>query len=171
MEARDTTLGGAAAQDIRKLFATYKQLGDKSFAQLTDEQMRWKADAESNSIAVIIMHMSGNFLSRWTDFLSTDGEKPWRNRDGEFEEPGRGKAELLERWEAGWACLFSAVDSVKDSDLLRTITIRGEPHTVLQALNRSLTHCAYHVGQIVYIAKVLKTVDWVSLSIPRKRGT
>jgi hypothetical protein len=132
--------------------------------------MQWKADGESNSIANIIMHMSGNFLSRWTDFLTTDGEKPWRNRDAEFEEPGLGKAELLAMWEKGWACVFAALDAVPKDGLLRVILIRNEPHTILQALDRSLTHCAYHVGQIVFIAKALKSTQWTSLSIPRRKS-
>ena len=157
-------------EDIRKSFTSYKQLGDKAFTQLEGTEMHWKSDEESNSIANIIMHISGNFLSRWTDFLTTDGEKPWRNRDAEFEEPGLGKAELLARWEKGWACVFAALDTIPRDGLRGVIQIRSEPHSILQALDRSLTHCAYHVGQIVFIAKALKSKEWKSLSIPRRKS-
>ena len=165
------TLGATCLEEIRAGFSAYKSLGDKALAQLSDAEMHWKPDSESNSVAVIVMHVSGNLLSRWTDFLTTDGEKAWRNRDGEFEEPeGRGKAELLGKWEAGWACLFSALDTIEQDALQRTVLIRGEPHTVLKALVRGLTHCAYHVGQIVFIAKSIRSEEWKSLSVPRNRA-
>ena len=170
MSDDEKTLSATYLQDIRTTFGTYKALGDRSFAQVDGTEMHWKADEESNSIATLIMHLSGNFLSRWTDFLTTDGEKSWRNRDGEFEEPILGKTELLAKWEAGWACVFAALDAIPEDGLLRVITIRGEPHTILRALNRSLTHCAYHVGQIVFVAKALKTGDWKTLSIPRRKS-
>jgi hypothetical protein len=169
MSASTGSLGEAELQDIRKLFATYKQLGDKTFSQLDDAQFHWVPDGESNSIAVIVRHVSGNLLSRWTDFMTTDGEKPWRNRDGEFEETTQGKTPVVERWEEGWACLGRALESITAEHLLQVITIRGEPHTVLQALHRSLTHTAYHVGQIAYAGKALKGRDWSSLSVPRRR--
>ena len=164
------TLGGTCLEEIRATFSVYKALGDKTFAQLADKEMLWKPDEESNSIAVIIMHISGNFLSRWTDFLTTDGEKPWRSRDAEFEEPGLGKNELLTKWEAGWACLFKALDTIPEDGLQKVVLIRTEPHTVLKALTRSLTHCAYHVGQIVFVAKCIRSGEWKSLSIPRNRS-
>jgi hypothetical protein len=170
MSAPTVSLGDSVLQDLRKLFATYKQMGDKTFSQLDETQLNWRPDEESNSIAVIVQHISGNLLSRWTDFMTTDGEKPWRNRDGEFEEAGRRKAEILARWEEGWARLSRALESITAEELLKVITIRGEPHTVLQALHRSLTHTAYHVGQVAYAGKALKGRDWATLSIPRNRS-
>jgi hypothetical protein len=154
-------------KDIARIFRTYKDLGDKSFAQLEEKDLVWKVEPESNSIANVVMHVSGNFLSRWTDFLTTDGEKPWRNRDTEFEDAALGKEGILRRWDEGWKCLFDALAKIRPEDLEKTIMIRGEPHTLVQALDRSVTHCAYHVGQIVFIAKAARSTAWKSLSIPR----
>lgn len=154
-------------ESYRKRFLSYKELGEKAMLQLSDEQLHWKPDANSNSIAVIVKHMSGNMLSRFTDFLDSDGEKPWRERDAEFEESNWSKEELLEKWNLGWHCLMNALDSLKAEDLAKTVTIRSEPHSVVDALNRQLAHYPYHVGQIVYIAKALKGNDWNSLSIPK----
>lgn len=152
---------------IRKQFEYYKLLGEKTFDQLTEEQLFWQQNAESNSIATIIKHLWGNMLSRWTDFLTTDGEKEWRQREAEFDNDLQSREELLKKWNEGWACLFNALDQVNDSNLNTIIYIRNEGHTVLEALNRQLAHYPYHVGQIVFIGKMMKDTEWKSLSIPR----
>jgi hypothetical protein len=157
-------------KDAVDLFNYYKKLGERAMAQCSDEGLFAGLDAESNSIAIIVKHLSGNMRSRWTDFLTTDGEKPDRNRDTEFEEPPKTRAELLALWERGWKCLFDALSPLKDSDMTRTVTIRTEPHSVMQAINRQLAHYAHHVGQIVFLAKHLTaktTGKWDSLSVPR----
>ncbi len=152
-------------------FRQYKQLGERAIAQLErDEQLTAAIDPESNSIATIVKHMAGNMRSRWTDFLTTDGEKPDRNRDGEFEAPPATRAELLEVWEQGWQHVFRAVEPLTEADLERVVTIRGEAHTVMQAINRQVTHYAMHVGQIVLLAKHFAGREWASLSIPKKRS-
>lgn len=153
-----------------KQFEYYKSLGDKTFAQLSDEQLFWQPNAESNSVAVIVKHLWGNMLSRWTNFLTEDGEKEWRNRDGEFENDIRSREELLALWEEGWACLFSALNGLKEEDLETVIYIRNMGHTVLEAVNRQLAHYPYHIGQIVYIGKLALDTDWKSLSIPRNQS-
>jgi hypothetical protein len=155
-------------EDSRTLFAWYKKLAERAMDQVTDEQLFATLDGEANSIAIIVKHMSGNMLSRWTDFLTTDGEKPNRNRDGEFEEPPATRDALLATWEAGWACLFAALQPLNDADLARTITIRGEAHSVLQAINRQLAHYPHHIGQIVLLAKHFAGDRWQTLSVPRK---
>ncbi|MGD0369422.1 MAG: DUF1572 domain-containing protein [Acidobacteriaceae bacterium] len=155
-------------EDSLAVFAYYKKLAERAMDQLTDEQLFATLDDEANSIAIIVKHMSGNMLSRWTGFLTTDGEKPSRNRDGEFEEPPATRAALLATWEAGWACLFAALQPLTDADLARTVTIRGEAHSVLQAINRQLAHYPHHVGQIVLLAKHFAHDRWQSLSVPRK---
>jgi hypothetical protein len=155
-------------EDSLSLFAYYKRLAERAMDQLTDEQLFEAIDDEANSIAIIVKHMSGNMLSRWTDFLTTDGEKPNRNRDAEFEAPPATRAALLATWGAGWACLFSALQPLTDADLARTVTIRGEVHSVLQAINRQLAHYPHHVGQIVLLAKHFAHDHWQSLSVPRK---
>lgn len=157
-------------KSARHLFGFYKELGEKAIDQLDDEQIHWLADKNANSIATIVKHLSGNMLSRWTDFLNSDGEKEWRNRESEFDETINDKKELREAWEKGWQCLFNAIDPLTDEDLDRTVYIRSEAHSVLEAVNRQLTHYAYHVGQIVFIAKTLKSDDWQSLSIPRGKS-
>jgi hypothetical protein len=157
-------------KDATDLFRYYKKLGDRALTQCPDEGLFTALDAESNSIAIIVKHLSGNMRSRWTDFLSTDGEKPDRNRDTEFEQPPETRAELLEMWERGWRYLFDALRPLTDSDMARTVTIRTEPHSVMQAINRQLAHYADHVGQIVFLAKHLATKmagKWDSLSVPR----
>lgn len=151
----------------KKQFEYYKMLGEKSFAQVDDKSLPESPGAESNSIAVIVQHLHGNMLSRWTDFLASDGEKEWRNRDMEFEDTIRERKDLLARWEEGWACLFAALNNLTDTDLERTIYIRNQGHTVVDAINRQLCHYAYHVSQIVYAAKLFKGKNWTSLSIPR----
>lgn len=145
----------------------YKMLGDKTFDQLTDEQLFWQFNEESNSIATIVKHLCGNMLSRWTDFLTTDGEKASRNRDAEFENDIINKSELLTKWNEGWSCLFSAINELTDEDLTKIIFIRNQGHTVTEAINRQLAHYPYHVGQIVFIGKMLCNNKWTSLSIPK----
>ena len=139
-------------------------------AQLSDEQLQLAIDPESNSIAVIVKHLAGNMRSRWTDFLTTDGEKPDRNRDTEFDAPPATHAALMDLWEAGWLCVFTALEPLNDSDLERTVYIRNEPHSVMQAINRQMAHYALHIGQIIFLAKHLQSSRWVSLSIPRGKS-
>ncbi|WP_312902447.1 DUF1572 family protein [Chryseobacterium taichungense] len=153
-----------------KRFEYYKNLGDKSFTQLSEDQLFWQFNEESNSIAIIVKHIAGNMLSRWSDFLTADGEKPWRNRDEEFVNSFSTKDEVLEYWESGWKCLFDALNQINDENLHSIIYIRNEPHTVLDAVLRQLTHYPYHVGQIVYIAKMMKDHDWKTLSITRNKS-
>jgi uncharacterized damage-inducible protein DinB len=160
-------------QDSVGLFRYYKKLGDRAMAQCPDEALYIALDAESNSIAIIVKHMSGNMRSRWLDFLTTDGEKPDRNRDTEFEKPPETRAQLLEMWERGWKYVFDALEPLTEADLTRTVTIRSEPHTVMQAINRQIAHYAHHVGQILFLAKHLtftKTGKWESLSVPRGKS-
>ncbi len=157
-------------KDSIDLFRYYKKLGERAMAQCPDEGLFTTLDAESNSIAIIVKHLAGNMRSRWTDFLTTDGEKPDRNRDTEFEEPPKTRAELLELWEHGWKYLFDALEPLTDAALTRTVTIRTEPHSVMQAINRQIAHYAHHVGQIVFLAKHLTakgTGKWETLSVPR----
>ena len=137
-----------------KQFEYYKMLGDKTFAQLTEEQLFWQPNAESNSIAIIVQHLYGNMMSRWTDFLTSDGEKDWRERDQEFTTVITDRETMVMRWEAGWKCLFEALQSLSESDLGRTIYIRNQGHTVMEAINRQLAHYPYHVGQIVFLGKL-----------------
>jgi Protein of unknown function (DUF1572) len=151
----------------KKQFEYYKMLGDKTFAQLPDQALFWQYNAESNSIATIVQHLHGNMLSRWTDFLTTDGEKDWRNRDAEFENTPTTRAEILQKWEAGWACLFTALADLTENDLQTEIFIRNMGHTVTEAINRQLAHYPYHVGQIVFLGKMAADADWTSLSIPK----
>lgn len=149
-------------------FQKIKKLGDRSFSQIKDEDFFWSPDEESNSIAIIVRHLSGNMISRWTDLLTTDGEKSNRNRDEEFERIFyTDKDDIISRWESGWSCVFEALESLKEDDLMKEITIRSEPHTVIEAINRQLTHYSYHTGQIVFIAKHLESENWKSLSIPK----
>jgi len=157
-------------KDSIDVFRYYKKLGERATAQCPDDALLASLDAESNSIAIIVKHMAGNMRSRWTDFLTTDGEKPDRNRDTEFEKPPRTRAELMELWERGWKHVFDALEPLGDEDLVRTITIRTEPHSVMQAINRQVAHYSYHVGQIVYIAKHLAGNNWQSLTVPKKKS-
>jgi Protein of unknown function (DUF1572) len=155
-------------EDARALFAYYKRLGERAMAQVSDDQLCSTLDDEANSIATIVKHMAGNMRSRWTDFLTTDGEKPDRHRDSEFEDPPATRSALLQTWESGWACLFSALEPLTDADLSRTVTIRGEAHSVMQAINRQLAHYPHHVGQIILLAKHCARDHWQSLSVPRR---
>jgi Protein of unknown function (DUF1572). len=150
-----------------KLFRYYKKLGEGAIAQLSDEEVLRQPNEASNSIALIIHHLSGNMLSRWTDFLTSDGEKTWRNREAEFEEAYPDKKSMMEAWEKGWACLLGAIDGLKPDDLSKIIYIRNEGQTVLEAIQRQLAHYSSHVGQILYQAKILKGSDFKSLSIPK----
>jgi hypothetical protein len=153
------------------VFKNYKTLAEKSFAQLdSTKDFHYKPDEESNSIAVIIKHISGNMISRWTGFLITDGEKPTRNRDTEFLEETETRDELLEIWDKGWAVFLNTLNSLTEKDVLKTVTIRGEGLTVTQALNRQTAHYAYHIGQIVFLAKHIKNKEWQSLSIPKNKS-
>lgn len=144
-----------------------KGYADKAIAQLPDDKLHVALDANTNSIAVIMKHVAGNLLSRWTDFLTTDGEKPWRNRDDEFVDTFTDRAELLAYWESGWQRFFETLESLTPDDLLRTVVVRGEPHSVPLAIERSLAHCGYHVGQIMLIARILAGEQWTTLTIPR----
>ncbi len=150
-----------------KQFEYYKLLGDKTFAQLKEEKLFWQYNEESNSIAIIVNHLSGNMLSRWTDLLNSDGEKEWRNRDAEFENLIQSKEEMISKWEEGWNCLFATLKSLKEEDLNKIIYIRNQGHTVMEAINRQLAHYPYHIGQIVYLGKMLAEDQWQSLSIPK----
>lgn len=145
----------------------YKGLAERAMAQLTDEQLVAVLDEESNSIAVIVKHMTGNMRSRFTDFLTSDGEKPDRRRDLEFTDPPETRDALMAAWDAGWACVFGALEPLGDEDLKKTVTIRGEPHSVMQAINRQVAHYAYHCGQIVFLAKHLNHGEWKPLTVPR----
>lgn len=151
----------------RKQFEYYKMLGEKTFEQLTEEQLTWQFNPESNSVAIIVKHLWGNMLSRWTDFLVSDGEKTWRDRDAEFQADIHSREELLIKWQEGWDCVFQALDSLTHDDLGKMVYIRNMGHTVVEAINRQLAHYAYHVGQIVYIGKMVKDEAWQSLSIPK----
>jgi hypothetical protein len=155
---------------VKKRFEYYKTLGEKTFDQLSDEQLFWCYNEESNSIAMVVKHLSGNMLSRWTDFLNTDGEKPWRNRDSEFENDIKSRQELLKIWNEGWSCLFNALNSIKEDDWQKDIYIRNERHSVIDAINRQLAHYPYHIGQIVFIGKMLAGPKWNSLSIPKGKS-
>lgn len=157
-------------EDALAVFRQYKQLGERAMQQVNDEQLFALLDDESNSIAIIVKHMTGNMRSRWTDFLTTDGEKPTRNRDSEFVDPPATRDALLRDWEEGWGCVFRAIEPLTDADLTRTITIRGEAHSVMQAINRQLAHYPQHVGQIVLLAKHYAGERWQTLSVARNRS-
>jgi hypothetical protein len=171
MKTMDDQLAQHYLTDALQTFRDCKKLAERACAQVSDKDFFATLDPESNSIAVNMKHMAGNMLSRWTDFLTTDGEKPERNRDIEFVMlPGMTKAEMIDYWDQGWKCVFDAVEPLQPEDLMRTVRIRGQDHTVVQAINRQLAHYAYHVGQIVYLAKHFKSSDWQSLSVPRNRS-
>ena len=157
-------------EDALSLFRYYKKLGERAMEQVSDADLFTAIDPEANSIAVIVKHMAGNMRSRWTDFLTTDGEKPDRHRDSEFEATPATREAVMQLWEGGWNCLFTALDPLLDEDLERTVTIRGEAHSVMQAINRQLAHYPHHVGQIVLLAKHFAGDRWQSLSIPRNRS-
>ena len=152
---------------IQRRFKSVKSLGDKTIQQLSNDDIHWTLNDSSNNVAVIVKHVSGNMVSRWSDFLTSDGEKPNRNREQEFEDTLSSKQELLITWEKGWAILFDALSNLGSQDLLTTVYIRGESHTVLEAIERQLAHYAYHIGQLVFIGKQIKGESWGSLSIPK----
>ncbi len=169
------TFGDGSGQSIissaATVFRNNKGWADKAIEQLPDDKLRVPLDSNTNSVAVIMKHVAGNLLSRWTDFLTTDGEKTWRNRDEEFVDSFRDRKEILDYWEKGWNCLFSALDRLGPDDLSKTIAIRGESHAVPLAIHRSLAHCAYHCGQIIMMARVLAGDDWETITIPRGEST
>ena len=159
-------------ENIKNQFLYYKKLGELTFDQISENELFWKPSSESNNIAIIVQHLVGNMLSRWTDFLTSDGEKEWRNRDEEFELKIQTKNQLLEEWNKGWNCLFEAINQIKsDNDLDQIIYIRNQGHTVLEALQRQLAHYPYHIGQIVFIGKMIKNEEWKSLSIPKNQSS
>jgi len=152
-------------------FRAYKKLAEKALDQISDEEFFARIDEESNSVAVIMKHMAGNMLSRWSDFLTTDGEKPSRNRDTEFVvEPRTTKSNVLAYWDKGWSCVFAALEPLQAEDFDKKVLIRGEEHSIVQAINRQLTHYAYHIGQIVFLAKHFRSTEWKSLTIPKNRS-
>ncbi|REH01793.1 DUF1572 family protein [Flavobacterium aquicola] len=157
-------------ESVKKQFLYYKMLGEKAIEQLEPEQLFVSVNEDTNSIAVIVKHLAGNMLSRWTDFLTTDGEKETRNRDGEFENDLQTKEQVLTEWNTGWDCFLKALDSLQPEQLSKIIYIRNEGHTVIEAINRQLAHYPYHIGQIVFYAKQLKNSEWDSLSIPRNKS-
>jgi hypothetical protein len=157
-------------KDSLAIFRYYKRLAERALEQVNDADLFAVLDAETNSIAIIVKHMAGNMRSRWTDFLTTDGEKPDRNRDSEFEAPPQTRTEVLALWEQGWACLFATLEPLIDADLTRTVFIRGEAHSVMQAINRQVAHYQYHIGQIVLLARHFAGDRWQSLTIPRNRS-
>jgi hypothetical protein len=156
--------------DSLALFRQYKKMTEAAMQQVTDDQLFATLDEEMNSIAIIVKHMTGNMRSRWTDFLTSDGEKPNRNRDSEFEEPPASRPALMKIWEEGWNVVFAALEPLTDADMGRSITIRGEAHSVMQAINRQIAHYGYHCGQIVLLAKHFKGREWQSLSVPRRKS-
>jgi uncharacterized damage-inducible protein DinB len=149
------------------VFRIHKDWADKAIAQVSDDQIRRSLDENTNSIAVIIKHVAGNLRSRWTDFLTSDGEKPWRNRDDEFVDSFSSRREILDYWERGWTCLFATLQQLAPEDLAKSVVIRGQPHSVPMAILRSLAHCSYHCGQIMLIARLLAKDDWETITIPR----
>jgi hypothetical protein len=157
-------------KSVTNRFETYKLLGEKTFSQLSEEDINWQYNKVSNSIAITVKHIVGNMLSRFTNFLTEDGEKPWRERDAEFENGYTSKTEMLEAWEKGWGCVFEAINPLTEEMLEQSVLIRNEKHTIIEALNRQLAHYAYHIGQIVYVARMLKGNDWKSLSIPKGKS-
>jgi len=156
--------------DALSSFRAYKKLADKAIAQTNDDELFVKLDEEANSIAIVLKHMAGNMISRWTDFLNSDGEKADRNRDMEFVIETSSRDEVIAYWERGWKCLFDAIEPLRPADFSRTVTIRWQEHTIVQAINRQLMHYAYHIGQIVFLAKHFRSTEWQSLSIPRNRS-
>lgn len=157
-------------QSARKEFTYYKTLGEKAIAQVPDDKLFWHYNEESNSIGMIVKHLWGNMLSRWTDFMTTDGEKEWRHRDAEFENDVKDRKELMNKWNEGWNCVFKALDSLRPDDLSKIIYIRNQGHTVLEAINRQMAHYPHHVGQILFLSKMIVGSRWQSLSIPKNKS-
>jgi hypothetical protein len=157
-------------ESVSKEFIYYKSLGEKTIDQLSDTELNWIPNGNSNSIATIVKHLSGNMLSRWTEIFKEDGEKPWRNRDQEFVSEFRDKVALLKSWNKGWSCFFKTFNQLNVENLNKIIFIRNQGHTIQEALNRQLAHYAYHIGQMVFIGKLIKNTDWKSLSIPKGKS-
>ena len=157
-------------ESVKKRFLYYKSVGERAMQQLTEEQLLFKPSQESNSIAIIVNHLYGNMLSRWTNFYTEDGEKEWRNRDNEFEDIILSSNDLYKKWNRGWTSVFNIIDNITAEDLQKTVFIRGEEHSVIDAINRQLTHYSYHIGQIVYIGKINKDKQWESLTIPKGKS-
>jgi hypothetical protein len=157
-------------EDSIHLLRYYKKLAERAIGQATDSQLYQLLDEDANSIAIIMQHMAGNMKSRWTNFLSEDGEKPWRNRDREFEQPPASREALLQMWEEGWHCVFQALETLTDADMNRSVPIRGEAHSVMQAINRQIAHYPYHCGQIVLLAKHFQHSHWTSLTVPKGKS-
>ncbi|WP_445383049.1 DUF1572 family protein [Robiginitalea sp. IMCC43444] len=160
----------AYLESAKKQFEYYKSVGDKTFDQLSEADLFWQYNPESNSIAIIVNHLWGNMKSRWTDFLSSDGEKKWRNRDMEFEPVIQSKAELLQKWNEGWACLFDALSTINEGNFDTKVYIRNQEHSIVEAINRQLAHYAYHTGQIAYIGRMVLGPNWKSLTIPKGKS-
>lgn len=156
---------------VIKQFEYYKSVGEKTMNQLDEKDLFWQYNPESNSIAIIVNHLWGNMKSRWTDFLTSDGEKEWRNRDLEFESVIKGKKELLEKWNEGWQCLFAALNAVNEENFDNKVYIRNQEHSILEAINRQFAHYSYHVGQMVYVGRMAKGSKWKSLTIPKGKST
>ena len=156
---------------VRKQFEYYKSLGERTFEQLNEKDLFWNYNEESNSIAITVNHLWGNMKSRWTNFLTTDGEKEWRNRDSEFESEIKSEVELISKWNDAWNCLFEALASINKENYNTKVYIRNQEHSIIEAINRQLAHYSYHIGQIVYIGKMIKGSEWKSLTIPKGRST
>jgi hypothetical protein len=170
VEGMKVNIGSEYLRIVIERFKSIKSLGDKTINQLSEEEIHWTYNNESNSVAIIVRHLSGNMVSRWTDFLTSDGEKDYRNRDEEFIDEISSKSELMSVWEKGWKVLIATLTSLSEQDLLKNIYIRGEGHLVIEAIERQMAHYAYHIGQIVYIGKQLKDSNWKSLSIPKGKS-
>lgn len=157
-------------ESIIKQFQYYKHLGERTIERLNDEELFYMPNETSNSVAILVKHLWGNMMSRWTDFLNSDGEKEWRDRDAEFENDLFSKGELVKKWEEGWHCVFTALEEIRDTNLERIVYIRNQGHTIIEVINRQLAHYAYHVGQIVYLGKLIRNEGWESLSIPKNHS-
>lgn len=155
---------------IKKQFTYYKMLGEKTFEQLDETDYFWQYNPESNSIAITVHHIAGNMISRWTDFLTSDGEKEWRNRDSEFENIIKTKVELLHKWNEAWDCLFTAIDAINKDNFNQEVFIRNQSHSIVEAINRQLAHYSYHIGQIVFLGRMIKGENWNSLSLPKGKS-
>jgi hypothetical protein len=160
----------AYLNSIKKQFSYYKSVGEKTFDQLNEEDLCWQYNDQSNSIAIIVNHLWGNMKSRWTDFLTADGEKEWRNRDMEFESVIKSKKELFAKWHEGWDCLFEALEAINEENFENKVYIRNQEHSITEAINRQLAHYSYHIGQIVYIGRMIKGSEWKSLTIPKGKS-
>jgi hypothetical protein len=160
----------AYLNSIKKQFSYYKSVGEKTFDQLNEEHLCWQYNDQSNSIAIIVNHLWGNMKSRWTDFLTADGEKEWRNRDMEFESVIKSKKELFAKWHEGWDCLFEALEAINEENFENKVYIRNQEHSITEAINRQLAHYSYHIGQIVYIGRMIKGSEWKSLTIPKGKS-